>query len=284
MEDALKIRAAVSNTEKGLSYNDFKELILTETQAETKTETQAETQTETQTETQSEHEVENSGESSYYNHTCAKNVDHLLDTILFHYTPYPSALKPEVTLQRYVDYTTERRYGAGIYKQARFVSKSNKVYVYRFDYKPKKGFTADLPEWIHVPHGFELPFFWGMPYWPSLPPISWNNADRKVADTVMTLWTNFAKYGNPVQTGISFKWDAFEETAPSVMIIDRNFSMSDPSTFDLKAFAFWVDYYPKVVQATRCCNVTQNGIRIYSNSILIGMFAAVAGIQYLVTS
>jgi carboxylesterase type B len=259
MEDALKIHGTVPNSENGVSYDVFKELI--------------------QAETQSEHEGEYLGESGDPNQTCPVNVEHLLQTILFYYTPYPSSLEPEVNLQKYVDYTTEKRYGADIYRQARFVSKSSKTYVYRFDYKPKKNLIVDLPEWIQVPHGFELPFFWGMPYWPSLPQITWNAADRKVADIVMSLWTNFVKYGNPVQTGV--KWDAFEETAPSVMIIDRNFNMSDSSTFDHEAFAFWIDYFPTVVDATQCCNATQNGFRIYSNPNLVGVFTALAGIRYI---
>jgi carboxylesterase type B len=259
MEDALKIHRKVPNSERGVPYDVFKELI--------------------QAETQSEHEGEYLGEAEENNQTCSANVDHLLDTIVFYYTPYPSSLEPEVNLQKYVDYTTEKRYGADIYRQARLVSKSSKTYVYRFDYKPKRSLITDLPDWIRVPHGFELPFFWGMPYWPSLSQFTWNAADRKVSDTVMSLWTNFVKAGNPAQTGV--KWDAFEETAPSVMIIDRNFSMSDTTTFDHKAFAFWVDYYPKVIVATQCCNATQNGFRIDSNPNLVGVLTAVAGMSFI---
>jgi carboxylesterase type B len=258
MEDALKIHRKIPNSERGISYDVFKEFI--------------------QSETQSEHEGEHFGESDD-NNTCTPNVEHLLDTILFYYTPYPSSLEPEVNLQKYVDYTTEKRCGADVYKQAKLVSKSRKTYVYRFDYKPKKSLIADLPEWIRVAHGFELPFFWGMPYWPSLSQITWNAADRKVADIIMSLWTNFVKNGNPVQTGV--KWDAFEETAPNVMIIDRNFNMSDPSTFDHKAFAFWIDYFPKVISATQCCNATQSGFRIYSNPNMVGVFTALASMRYI---
>jgi carboxylesterase type B len=260
MEDALKILANIPDPKKGISYDVFKELIGTEIQ--------------------SEHEGEYFQESGDPNRTCAVNVNHLLNTVLFYYTPCPSSCEPEMNLQKYVDYTTERRYGAGIYKQARIVSKSSNTYVYRFDYKPKKGFNTDLPEWISVPHGFELFFFLGIPYWPSLPPFTWNGADRRVADVVMTLWTNFVKYGSPLQTGINFKWDAFKENASSIMIIDRNFNMSDPSTFDHKAFSFWNDYYPKVVDATQCCNATQNGLRIYSNPTLTVLLAALARLQY----
>jgi carboxylesterase type B len=260
MEDALGIQANMPESKRGISYDVFKELI--------------------ETETQSKHEGENFAESVDSNHTCSVNINHVVNTILFYYGPYPSSLEPEIYLKKYVDYTTDKRYGAGIYKQARFLSKYSNTYVYRFDYKPKKGLITDLPEWVSVPHGFELPFFWGMPYWPSLPPFTWNGADRKVADVVMTLWTNFVKNGNPVQTGLNVKWDPFKENVPSIMIIDRNFNMSDPSTFDHKAFSFWVDYYPDVVDATKCCNITQNGLRIYSNPTLTAVLAALAVTQY----
>jgi hypothetical protein len=113
MEDALKIHGTVPNSENGVSYDVFKELIGAETQ--------------------NEHEGEYLGETGDPNQTCPINVEHLLQTILFYYTPYPSSLEPEVNLQKYVDYTTEKRYGADIYRQARFVSKSSKTYVYRFD-------------------------------------------------------------------------------------------------------------------------------------------------------
>ena len=264
MEDALKIHTNIPDSKKGISYEVFKELI--------------------ETETLNEHAGEDIVEGAYSNHTCAVNVNHLVDTVLFYYTPYSSSFEPEVNLRKYVAYTTDKKYGAAIYKQARFVSKSSNTYVYRFDYEPKKGLITDLPEWVSVPHGFELIFFLGIPYWPYLPPFTWNGADRKVADVVMTLWTNFVKNGNPVQTGVNFKWDPFKDNVSNIMIIDRNFNMSDPSTFDHKAFTFWVDYYPKVIEATQCCNVTQNGLRMYSNPTLTGVLAALAVLKYYLIS
>jgi len=260
MEDALKIHANIPDPKTGISYDLFKELI--------------------EAEILSKHAGEEIGESDDLNHTCVANANHLVDTVLFYYTPYSSLVEPEVNLKKYVEYTTEKKYGAGIYKQARFVSKSSNTYVYRFDYKPKKGLITDLPEWVSVPHGFELLFFLGMPYWPSLSQFVWNGADRKVADTAMTLLTNFVRYGNPVQTGVNFKWDPFKDKVSNIMIIDRNFNMSDPSTFDYKAFTFWIDYYPKVIEATKCCNITQNGLRIYSNPTLTGILAALTVMQY----
>lgn len=265
MEDAFMIDDAVRDSEKGISADMFRILIETETEDEYYTEV-----------------IQDLG---LLNGTCGVNVPHLVDTILFYYSPYPPSVDTEVIRQKYVDYTTEKRYGSGIYKQATFISKSAaRTYVYRFDYKPKKSHFTGLPDWVSVPHGFELPFFWGMPYWPSLSHLIWNGADRKVADIVMNLWTNFAKTGNPIQSGINYKWDVFKEDSPGVMIIDRNFNMSDPSTFDHKAFAFWNDYFPKVKEAMKCCNITQNAFRVHSSPALTGILATIAGLQFLLSS
>lgn len=72
--------------------------------------------------------------------------------------------------------------------------------------------------------------------------------DKKIADIVMSLWASFAKTRNPTQQiqGGAVKWEPFTDQSPGVMVLDRNFSMTDSSTFDYKSFAFWNTYYPKV--------------------------------------
>ncbi|PSN44688.1 hypothetical protein C0J52_11823 [Blattella germanica] len=209
------------------------------------------------------------------NNTCPSDMQHIIETALFYYKPHPETSDTTILRERYSDYITERRYGSGIYKQAIYTSAYINTYVYRFDYKPKKPLLTSIPEWAYVPHGFELPFVWGMPYWPNLQNVVWNGADRRVVDTVMNLWGNFAKFGNPIQNGLSYKWEVFKKVTPGVMIIDRNFNMSDPSIFDHRAFDFWNEYFPNVIEATRCCNTTQAGFQIQSNSYLIGLSAVV---------
>lgn len=122
--------------------------------------------------------------------------------------------------------------------------------MYRFDYRLKTVGVGDaVPDWVNVPHQYELPFVWGMPYWTSLPTqVVWNSQDKKIADIVMSLWASFAKTRNPTQQiqGGAVKWEPFTEANPGLMVLDRNFSMTDASTFDYKSFAFWNSYYPKV--------------------------------------
>uniref|UniRef100_A0A8W7PI28 Carboxylesterase type B domain-containing protein n=1 Tax=Anopheles coluzzii TaxID=1518534 RepID=A0A8W7PI28_ANOCL len=119
----------------------------------------------------------------------------------------------------------------------------------------------DVPEWVGVPHNFELIFLWGLPYWLALADqMQWDSADKRVADIVMTLWANFAKFTNPTQVGVYIRWEKFTVTEPGVLIIDRSFNMSDHTTMSFDAVKFWNHYYPSVINfAAQCCNATYNG-------------------------
>lgn len=144
-------------------------------------------------------------------------------------------------------------------------SKHSATYLYRFDYKMKTSLVDVLPEWADVPHLFDLPFVFGMPYWPpaaTQQKIVWNSADKKITDVVMALWANFIKTANPVQSGVVVKWEAFVEDSPSILLVDTKFNASDASNFDYRSFSFWNDYYPKVIDsASTCCNTTSGAAR-----------------------
>lgn len=201
------------------------------------------------------------------NESCIHAIgeSHLVDTVSFYYTPKPFT---NVTINRdkYVDFRTEKYYGSVAYSMASVFSQLQLgVYMYRFDYKIKTDnfirFPMGNPQlaaWVTAPHQFELPFVWGMPYWMHMKRnITWNSADKKMSDLMLSLWGNFIKYGNPTQTGINLKWDLFKTDIPGIMILDRNSNMSDASTLDYKAFTFWNEYYPKVLAVLESsCNST----------------------------
>jgi hypothetical protein len=45
-----------------------------------------------------------------------------------------------------------------------------------------------------------------------------------------------------------------------MMIMDGSFNMTNSRKVNYKAFEFWNEYYPKVLQiATQCCNTTEDG-------------------------
>ncbi|XP_034240626.1 liver carboxylesterase 1 [Thrips palmi] len=195
------------------------------------------------------------------NETCPINGETLVDAVSFYYTPVPPSEDGVMLRQKFMEFTTDKKYGSPAFLQASASSKVAHTWMYRFDYRLKTLGVGDaVPDWVNVPHQYELPFVWGMPYWTSLPTqVVWNSQDKKIADIVMALWASFAKTRNPTQQiqGGAVKWEPFTEANPGVMVLDRNFSMTDTSNFDYRSFAFWNNYYPKVVESlTSCCNQT----------------------------
>ncbi|KAK7100618.1 neuroligin-4, X-linked-like [Littorina saxatilis] len=96
-------------------------------------------------------------------------------------------------------------------------------YLYRFSYLPELAMRAS---WQGVVHGDEMPFVFGSPFtsdllWPQAP-RNWTRDDRQEADDVMTLWTNFAKYGNPTPTAVNgITWLPWTQATPSYLDIAR---------------------------------------------------------------
>nr|XP_019536645.2 pyrethroid hydrolase Ces2a-like [Aedes albopictus] len=190
---------------------------------------------------------------------CGGNMDIVMDAVQFQYKPYPPTTDPMKLRRRYIEFATERKFVAPTIELAMHMSQLAETYVYRFDIKPRtEAAMKGIPEWMGVPHNFELIFLWGLPYWLMLTDgAQWDSADKRVADIVMTLWANFAKFTNPTQVGVYIKWDTFTNDEPGVLIIDRSFNMSDHSTMSFGAVKFWNQYYPNVIQfAAQCCNAT----------------------------
>lgn len=199
---------------------------------------------------------------------CAINSDFIANSILFFYGP--STLPKDLAEIRkmVIDFTTEKNYASSTVLHASYMSRYiNNTYVYRFDLKPETpGALEGLPDWISVPHLFDLIYVWGIPYWgPLSNGQEWDNRDKRISDIIMSFWTNFAKYSSPTKNSLyAIKWDAFTAEDPKILMVDGSFAMSNVSKLNYKAFEFWNEYYPKVVDAaTVCCNSTENGALIY---------------------
>ncbi|CAA9998035.1 unnamed protein product [Nesidiocoris tenuis] len=192
---------------------------------------------------------------------CALNEEFVVNSILFHYTPSSPDLSEDQTLfrKRFIELLTDRNFGAGTYALGKATSASDSfTYLYRFDYKMKSTGMSVNRDWVGVPHQYELPIFWGMPYWTTInPPVIWNNIDKKISDIVMGLLGNFSRYSVPIQNKKTTPWERFSELNQRLLIIDKTFNMSDSSSFDYKNVDFWNDYYPTVLEAASyCCNST----------------------------
>ncbi|KAG4080400.1 hypothetical protein HA402_010851, partial [Bradysia odoriphaga] len=201
------------------------------------------------------------------NESCGTNNQVVMDAVNFVYLPYPPVTDPIELRKRFIDFNTERNYAAPTILLATYMSKMSETYVYKFDIKPKTTAANEgLPQWASVPHRYDQIFVWGLPYWMQLEnQTQWDNADKRLSDIIMTLWSNFVKYTEPTKLGVYIKWDPFTPQQQGVLIIDRSFNMSDSTSLNYNAMQFWNDYYPKVIEfASQCCNATDTGSSIHT--------------------
>ncbi|XP_022823132.1 carboxylesterase 5A-like [Spodoptera litura] len=191
------------------------------------------------------------------NSSCFTNQHHIQDAVAFFYKPIPHTTNETVLRKLFVDFYTDKTHGATTYQLARHICPHAPVYLYRFDLKPFSDIANEgLPEWIGVPHNFDLIYTFGMPYLALPEDLSkWDYRDKSISEIIMRMWSNFAWYSNPTNSGVIIDWQTYELERPGYLIIDRaNFTMSTPATINYKAFEFWTDFYPKVVEiGTKCC-------------------------------
>jgi len=182
---------------------------------------------------------------------CTLDADFVVDTVVLRYARQTD--DSETLRRNYVTMAANKVYGATGYRVAGYVSRLNATYVYRYEYKLRaaKALPAAV-EWMDAPHGAELPVVWGMPYWPAAAAIDWTAADRRMSDTAMALWTNFARHADPTYRSAvaNVRWDGYDPRAPRAMVLDKVPNMSQPD----QEPEFWNEYYPKVLAvALQCC-------------------------------
>jgi len=225
--------------------------------------------------------VQNPNENS----TCESKPEMVTNAVLFFYKPYPPTTNATIFRNRYLDLLTEKNFAAGLTLLATEVAKhkSTTVFVYRFDYRPKtQTVIKEVPEWVGTSHMFELPFVWGLPHVTG-GATQWHFSDKKTSDSMMNILGTFARNGNPILS--SGKWEPFTQDNPRILIIDKNFEMNEPNTVDYKAFAFWNEYYPQIIEEAtdNCCNITSAATtwRIFSGGMCLnGVMTIVASYYF----
>ncbi|XP_068618048.1 carboxylesterase 1C [Battus philenor] len=215
------------------------------------------------------------------NSSCFTNQHHIQDAVAFFYKPIPPTSNETVLRKLFLDFYTDKVHGATTYQLAQYISKHAPVYLYRFDLKPFSDIAnEEIPDWIAVPHNFDLIFTFGLPHLALPEDLSkWDYRDKSISDIVMKMWSNFAWYSNPTNSGVIIQWDVFEIEKPGFFIIDRhNFTMSTTDNVNYKAFEFWTDFYPKVVEiGTKCCKeiVDDNGTSLNSRRVSLNLIVTI---------
>ncbi|XP_059146308.1 bile salt-activated lipase-like [Physella acuta] len=114
---------------------------------------------------------------------------------------------------------------------------NSKHYLYQFNFIVDNllELTSYLPDWMGVLHSAELPMVF-------VDDSSFNYAvsthdQRAVGDLVQTMWTNFAKYGNPTENGTAIQWAPYSPANHEILYIDVNSTMTSfPSAHVIPMF------------------------------------------------
>lgn len=94
---------------------------------------------------------------------------------------------------------------------------TSQAFLYRFTWKPTLGALAVLGS--H--HGAELPFVFGH-LTDAMPMIAYQPADTVLSEAAISLWTSFARTGNPNSALLlTTPWPAYQSASDQHLILDR---------------------------------------------------------------
>ncbi|EDW74445.2 uncharacterized protein Dwil_GK21390 [Drosophila willistoni] len=185
------------------------------------------------------------------NYEWCSNYELISDAINFMYSAETNE-DQGITNSHLINAHNEKFYTTPMQIFADIVSKDQHVYSYIFKFK-SKALYQKIPNWVGVPKYFDQVFVWGTPYMNNV--IDWKSTDKKIADIIMTLWANFAKFSNPTKANVYVKWNAVSQDNFSVLQIDENFNTENLA--NNQRVRFWKLLYPKIIDfSADCCNST----------------------------
>lgn len=185
----------------------------------------------------------------------------VFEALNWYYSPWPYLDDEDKNRLSFNVLITDFGFGVTGDIQMKSQSKTNDVYFYLLGYRSKKAAPL-IPEWLGVPHNGELPYVLG---WPMLQDnfnlrldsgmlvdlIPWDEEDQEWAEYFMTMWTNFAKYGNPTPEPVTSpgnntatSWMKF--TADKMNYMSFNRDIEYKLNYRQRNFAMWTDYLPYV--------------------------------------
>ena len=140
-----------------------------------------------------------------------------------------------------MDFIGDYLYFAPGHEVADIHSKAAPLYMYEFAHRRTKG--NKNKEWMGVVHGANVPYEFGMPFYPSLS-SDFDAGDRNLS---LLLMEYFAKSGDPTPQPVSgVTWERYDSSYRAYLRNHAHPKMA--AAFAPRRMAFWNDYYPKLAQ------------------------------------
>lgn len=184
------------------------------------------------------------------------------------YTPWPDNSDKYAMRSQLIDLIGDYIFFAPSHEVADIHSKYAPVYMYEFAHRSKT--ASATPEWMGVAHDENVPFDFGAPL--TLP--FYHDVDKYISLTIMALYTNFAKYGDPTPLPVSgVTWEKYNSNHRAYLRVDSKSKMA--FSFAPRRMAFWNNYHPKLTQVTFGTTTTSAGAKD-TGEIFINVLLALA--------
>ena len=172
----------------------------------------------------------------------------LLDAVVFMYTPWPYERDLYKFKRGFSDAVTDSCVAEPTHVSLLSQSVQSPAYLYEFAYRSKLNPAA---QWLGVRHKDDTPYQFGFPLMNLTVLQNYDETDRNVSDTIITLFTNFAKYGNPTPEPVSGAlWGVFDSSHRAYLRIQEKPVMA--TNYYPTRMAFWGEYYKKLLKETKC--------------------------------
>ena len=175
------------------------------------------------------------------------------DAIEFQYTPWSKTPDSPSLRQEIVNIMSDYYVAAPTLGVLGIHSALAPTYMFEFNHRSAE---SDTDAWRGVAHGENTPYVFGAPFLNSTA-LNFTNEDRNISRLIMTLYANFAKYGNPTPYRVhGVIWDRFNTASKLYLRINNRSQMG--AYYESRRMAFWNNYYPKILNLTKPESLTKH--------------------------
>lgn len=196
-----------------------------------------------------------------------KVADSLIDAVVFLNTPWPYNEDIYKLKRGFSDVITDSCVAEPAHSSLSYHSKTSPAYMYEFAHRSK---LDPSPEWLGVRHKDDTPYQFGFPIMNLTILQDYDEADRNVSDAIITLFTNFAKYGNPTPEPVrGALWGRFKHSYQAYLRIQLEPTME--INYQPTKMAFWREYY-KQFKDNKCPVVAMTSRGLEDKRLKINLF------------
>lgn len=186
-------------------------------------------------------------------HKDKQTTQYLVAAIEHQYTPWPHTRDINKLRKKVIEMYTDYYLSAPTHAVVEQHAVKAPVFLYEFRYRSNHDKTDS---WRGAWHGSNSKYIFGAPFLKltnATDMQEFDERDRSLSNFVMTLYTNFAKFGDPTPESVNgVKWKPFDRRDYAYLKIDEKPKIA--FKFHPHRIAFWNHFYPYFVNITSNCN------------------------------